>query len=108
MGNVILLTKRKISQSMEWNPPMDVVAETGSRKFEEVICYFAYYDKHNSDGDLVECEVSYNASVHSTMGHALFFLNYSTHPKIMLVAITVPQNHLSVKELLSNVKKSTA
>ena len=97
----------KISPSTAYRPQTHEQTEIVNRNLEEMIQSFVSFDNDNWDDHLVEFEVSYNASVHSTTARTPFFLSYRIDPRRVPVELMFPQKHPSIQEILSNIAKSS-
>ena len=95
----------KISPSTAYHPQTDGQTEIVNRKLEEMIRSFVNYDKDDWDKHLIEFEVAYNASVHSTTAYTPFFLNYGINPKTIPADLLVPTKQPSVQQFLENITK---
>ena len=95
----------KLSPSSAYHPQTDGQTEIVNRKVEEMIRAFANYDKSNWDENLVDFEVAYNSSVHSTTMFTPFFLNYGIHPRTIPLQ-TLSSDNPSATSFLTAIQKS--
>lgn len=98
--------KTKISPSSAYHPQTDGQTEIMNRKIEEMIRCFANYDKSNWDEHLIEFEVAYNSSVHSSTTFTPFYLNYGHHPRTIPLDILHPTNP-SAESFLEKITEIT-
>lgn len=94
----------KINPSSAYHPQTDGQTEIRNRKIEEMIRCFADYNKTNWDEHIVEFEVAYNSSVHSSTTFTPFYLNYGHHPRTIpleTIATTNPAAETFISKMSS-------
>ena len=104
-SSLFKLLGTKISPSSAYHPQTDGQTEIVNRKVEEMIRAFANFDKRNWDENIIDLEVAYNSSVHSTTMFTPFFLNYGIHPKTIPLQ-TLSSNNPSVSQFITNIQNS--
>ena len=99
------LLNTKITPSSAYHPQTDGQTEIVNRKVEEMIRAFSKFDKTNWDENIVDFEVAYNSSVHSTTLFTPFFLNYGIHPRTIPIQ-TLSSNIPAVGSFIKNTQKN--
>ena len=95
----------KLRPSSAYHPQTDGQTEIVNKKLEEMIPAFVNYNQDNWDNHLVELEVAYNSSVHSTTTFSPFFLTYGQEIKSIPADILHSDNDLTHR-YLQNIKDS--